>query len=61
MHGDTATHPISVVDELLNAVRAADGGLDEQEIAEILDPPELGVSVQVTRERAKTTTANDRD
>lgn len=61
MHGDTAAHPTGVVDELLDAARAADAGLDEQEIAEILDTPELGVDVEITQERSKTAAAEERE
>lgn len=59
MYGDSPAQPTGVVDELLDAARAADGGLTEAEIAEILDTPELGVDVQVTRERSKTPAAED--
>jgi len=52
MYGDSAAQPTGAVNELLDVAHAADGGLDEQEIAEILDTPELGVDVQVTRERS---------
>ena len=57
MYGDSPAQPTGVVDELLNAARAADGGLDEQEIAEILDTPELGIDVEVTRRRSTTPAA----
>jgi hypothetical protein len=53
----TTLKPTSVVDELLNAAREADGGLDEQQIAEILDTPELGVDVEVTHRRSTTPAA----
>jgi hypothetical protein len=57
MYGDSPAQPTGVVDELLNAARAADGGLDEQDIAEILDTPELGVDVEVTHRRSTTPAA----
>lgn len=61
MHDDTAAHPSGVVDELLDAARAADGGLNKQETAEILNTPESGVDVLVTRERSKTDATDTRD
>jgi hypothetical protein len=54
MYGDSPAQPTGVLDELLNAARAADGSLDEQDIAEILDTPELGVDVEVTHRRLMT-------
>lgn len=42
--GDTPVVPTGTYAELLDAARAAAGGLDEQEIAGILDTPELGVA-----------------
>jgi len=59
MYGDSAAQPTGVVDELLDAARAADGGLDEQQIAEILDTPELGVAVEVNRRRSTTPAAEN--
>lgn len=61
MYGDSPAQPTGVVDELLNAARAADGGLDEQQIAEILDTPELGVAVEVERHRSTTPAAENDD
>jgi hypothetical protein len=46
--------------QALDAARAADGGLTEAEIAEILDTPELGVDLEVTRRRT-TTSAGEND
>lgn len=57
MYGDSTAHPTGVVDELLDAACAADGGLSEAEIAEILDTPELGIDVKVTRCRSTTPAA----
>jgi hypothetical protein len=57
MYGDSPAQPTGVVDELLDAARDADGGLDEQQIAEILDTPELGIDVEVTRRRSTTPAA----
>jgi hypothetical protein len=54
MYGDSAAQPTGVVDELLDAARAADGGLDEQQIAETLNTSELGVDVEVTRRHSTT-------
>jgi hypothetical protein len=42
---NAAAQPTGVVDELLNAAHAADGGLGRQEIAETLDTPKLSVSI----------------
>lgn len=59
MYGGTAAQPTGVVDELLDAARGADGGLGEREIAQILDTPELGVNVEVSRRRSKTAAAEE--
>jgi hypothetical protein len=61
MYGDSVAQSTGVVDELLGATRAADGGLDEQEIAEILDTPELGVAVEVECRRSTTPAAENDD
>jgi hypothetical protein len=45
IYGNSAAQPTGIVNELLDAAHAADGGLDGQDIAETLDTPELGVSV----------------
>jgi CTP:molybdopterin cytidylyltransferase MocA len=45
IYSNSAVQPTGIVDELLNAAHAADGDLNGQEIAEALDTPELGVSV----------------
>jgi hypothetical protein len=57
MYGDSPAQPTGVVDELLDAARDAEGGLDEQQIAEVLDTPELGIDVEVTRRRSTTPAA----
>jgi len=44
---NAAAQPTGVVNELLDAAHAADGGLFEAEIGEILNTPELGVDVEV--------------
>jgi hypothetical protein len=53
--------PTGVVDELLNAARDADGGLDEQQIAETFNTSELGVDVEVRRQRSTTPTGENDD
>lgn len=54
MYGDSPAQPTDVVDEFFDAARAADSDLDEQKIAEILDIPELGADLEVTRRRSTT-------
>ncbi|MFB6242494.1 MAG: hypothetical protein ABEH80_00220, partial [Halobaculum sp.] len=49
--GETPAQPTGLLDELLDAARESEHGLTEQEIAEILDTRELGVSVETTRHR----------
>jgi hypothetical protein len=48
--GDTAAVPTGTYAELLVAARDADGGLDAEQIADILDTDELPVAASTTTE-----------